>query len=90
MTKIIGSGSASGSTPKCHGSGTLTGTEAHKVPRGEEMLAYGVTALLLEPVLNELVEQAGLPRTRRPDHQELEQVVVRVVHFLHSEIQTLG
>jgi hypothetical protein len=48
------------------------------------MLAYGVTALLLEPVLNELVEEAGLPRTRRPDHQELEQVVVRVVHFFHS------
>ncbi len=56
------------------------------VPRGEEMLAYGVTALLLEPVLNELVEEAGLPRTRRPDHQELEQVVVGVVHFFHSEI----
>ncbi len=48
------------------------------------MLAYGVTALLLEPVLNELVKQAGLPRTRRPDHQELEQVVVRVVHSLFS------
>jgi hypothetical protein len=58
--------------------------------RGDEMLAYGVTALLLESVLNELVEEAGLPRTRRPDHQELEQVVVRVVHFFHSEIQTLG
>ncbi len=54
------------------------------------MLAYGVTALLLESVLNELVEQAGLPRTRRTDHQELEQVVVRIVHFFHSEIQTLG
>ncbi len=50
------------------------------------MLAYGVTALLLEPVLNELVEEAGLPRTRRPDHQELEQVVVRVVHSVFSEI----
>jgi hypothetical protein len=71
-------GSGSGSTPKCHGSGTLTGTE------GEEMLAYGVTALLLEPVLNELVEEAGLPRARRPDHQELEQVVVRVVHSVFS------
>jgi hypothetical protein len=67
-----------------------TGTEANKAPRVEEMLAYGVTALLLESVLNELVEQAGLPRTRRTDHQELEQVVVRIVHFFHSEIQTLG
>ena len=39
-----------------------------------------MTALLLESVLDELVEQAGLPRPRRPDHQEFEQVIVRVVH----------
>ena len=43
-------------------------------------LTYCVTAVVLEPVLNELVEEAGLPRPRRPDHQELEQVVVRLVH----------
>ena len=39
-----------------------------------------MTALLLELALNELVEDAGLAGPGRPDHQELEEVVVGVRH----------
>ena len=41
-----------------------------------------MTAVLLECVLDELVEQAGLPGAGGADDQELEQVVVRFIHTL--------
>ena len=37
-----------------------------------------MAGVLLEPALDELVQEAGLAGPRGPDHQELEQVVVGV------------
>ena len=46
------------------------------------LYTYCMTAVLLECVLDELVEQAGLPGAGGADDQELEQVVVRFIHTL--------
>lgn len=46
----------------------------------EVKYAYnGVARIFLEPPLYELVQEARLPSSGRPDHQELEQVIVGVV-----------
>jgi hypothetical protein len=48
-----------------------------------------MTALLLKSVLNELMEQAGLPGSCRANHQKFKQIIIWIIHSTLKYIQGL-
>ena len=56
----------------------LDGLPSHWHDLRPELHPDGVAGVVLESALDELVQEAGLARASAADHQELEEVVVRV------------